>query len=591
MKARLLLLYIIMCMAGGGELLADVQQECPLVPLQLERLPDLNMPRSGHAIFYAGGELTLTGGHTTNFVPTPTAEYFADGEWHLIPMAYSHDDGFAVTLRSGEVIIGGGHVEPLGIGQTFMVERYNRKTHSFEGFGCLDRRRVLASGTQLADGRVIIAGNHYADDAIACYDGHSQVKHVKNVVQGRSNPYILRTASGDVLIIGGYNQYDKHPDTVWVDRLRGDAFRVPLLEQWRPVYTDQPFDSEACAIGNYSYLLTVTDESGQLGIIVVHGNDQTTTPQNVQTPSFTLLPTACPIPMRSPHGPISYKGPIVVDSLHQRGYVLGVDSLYRPHYVLAVDYALQPAALTLYYSDSIKGGTIAIPIVTPEGDLILAGGIPNDNYKPQSTVWCFHFATAVPTATTAIPAWLWLVTALAAITALAYILLYRHRRKNRPEAEMPVPKEEEEVQAPTGAGTNDQTEANEGDEVLSSDSVTDDAQPTDDKSTELMEEICRIMEAEQLYLQSDLKLQDLAVRINRNSSAVSECINNMRNQSFSQFVNTYRVSHAQKLLRRQPDMKTSIVASASGFNAEASFFRNFKAVTGMTPREWVAQNG
>ena len=103
--------------------------------------------------------------------------------------AYNHDNGFAVVLRSGEVIIGGGHDEPLGIGQTFMVERYSPLTHTFEGFGCLDRRRVLANATQLADGRVIISGNHYAADAIGCYDGRSQVEHVKEVVLGRSNPY------------------------------------------------------------------------------------------------------------------------------------------------------------------------------------------------------------------------------------------------------------------------------------------------------------------------------------------------------------------------------------------------------------------
>ena len=97
---------------------------CAMVLITPERLPDLNMPRSGHAAFYSNGELTLTGGHTTNFVPTPTAEYYADGQWHLLTMAYAHDNGFAVTLPSGEVIIGGGHTEPLGVGQTFMIERY-----------------------------------------------------------------------------------------------------------------------------------------------------------------------------------------------------------------------------------------------------------------------------------------------------------------------------------------------------------------------------------------------------------------------------------------------------------------------------------
>jgi len=59
--------------------------------------------------------------------------------------------------------------------------------------------------------------------------------------------------------------------------------------------------------------------------------------------------------------------------------------------------------------------------------------------------------------------------------------------------------------------------------------------------------------------------------------------------SFSQFVNTYRVHYAQELLRRQPDMKMTFVAIDSGFSTETSFFRNFKTVTGMTPREWLQE--
>lgn len=35
-------------------------------------------------------------------------------------------------------------------------------------------------------------------------------------------------------------------------------------------------------------------------------------------------------------------------------------------------------------------------------------------------------------------------------------------------------------------------------------------------------------------------------------------------------------------------MKMAIIAAEAGFSSEATFFRNFKAVTGMTPREWLA---
>ena len=552
MTAVRLVLFLMLALAGveafAGDTLACApsgrgSQEgdaCPVVRIVPDRLPDMTVARSGHSIFYAGGELTVVGGHTSHFVPVPTAEYYADGKWHQLPMAYSHDNGFAVVLRSGEVLIGGGHAEELGVGQTYTLERYNPAQHTFEGFGCLDRRRVLANATETGDGRVIISGNHYAADAISCYNGNSQVEPVKGVRQERSNPYVLPMGDDDALILGGNDIYDNHPDTAWVDRVKGEAFRVPLLEQWRPVYTDQPFSSEACSIGKDTYLLTVVDPGGQMGIVMVRDT------------SFSLLPTVCPIPMKSQWGPVFYKGPIVIDRERQRGYVMGVDSQYHRQYILTVDYAQRPAALTLYHTDSIECATITIPVVTPDGDLILAGGIPNDNYKPLSTVWLYHFGTASQQTAARTPFWIWAVIALMVIFALAY-LYYNRRRKNKTVADVPVVEDT----------------------------------PSDDKTAELMERICRLMDEEQLYLRNDLKLQDVAVRLSTNSSYVSECINSVRGQSFSQFVNTYRIRHAQELLRRQPDAKAAIVATESGFSTESSFFRNFKAVTGMTPREWL----
>ena len=111
--------------------------------LTIERLPDLNLPRFSHNVFYAGNELTVVGGHTSGFVRTPTAEYYEDGAWHLLNTVYPHDNGIAVVLDEGKrVLLAGGHEKNLGIGQTYEVEIYYPGTHSFEGFGCLDRNRA-----------------------------------------------------------------------------------------------------------------------------------------------------------------------------------------------------------------------------------------------------------------------------------------------------------------------------------------------------------------------------------------------------------------------------------------------------------------
>ena len=372
-------------------------------------------------------------------------------------------------------------------------------------------------------------------DAIACYDGRSKVQHVKDVAQGRSNPYILPIADDDAIIFGHEDVYGQLPDTVWVDRVKGGAFRVPLLEQWRPVYTDQPFSSDACRIDAHTYLLAATNDSGQLGFVVVRDT------------VFTLLPTTAPVPMQSQYGTVFYKGPVVTDRQHHRGYVVGVDSLCHHQFVLAIDYARQPATLTLYHTDSIDNATVAIPVVTPEGDLILAGGSPDNNYKPLSAVWLYHFATPLsshPSPHTS--RWPWLVLCGIGLAALAYIIIYIRRKRKQDADSIP---------------------------------------PTDDE--ELMQRICQLIELDQRYLTARLRQSDIALELGVSVAALSRCIDSQRHCTFAQLIAEYRVRHAQQLLAEQPDMKLSSLIAASGFTSESTFFRTFKAVTGLSPKAMI----
>ena len=233
--------------------LADNTQRpaCPMVKIEPERLADLNIPRSGHSIFRtANNEWVVAGGHTAGFVPTPTAEYYADGRWHLINTVYTHDAGTAIPLRSGEVLLAGGFEKHLGIGQTFTAEMYDPSQHAFNGFGCLYKKRAITGGIQLGDGRVIITGNWYHDDGIECYDGHSQFSYIKDVTVSRSKPYIFRLAPNDVLILGNRGIHDEPVSSAVVDRLQGDPLHVPLLEAWQPMHFDTGFQRDDCFIGD-----------------------------------------------------------------------------------------------------------------------------------------------------------------------------------------------------------------------------------------------------------------------------------------------------------------------------------------------------
>ena len=101
-----------------------------------------------------------------------------------------------------------------------------------------------------------------------------------------------------------------------------------------------------------------------------------------------------------------------------------------------------------------------------------------------------------------------------------------------------------------------------------------------------MQRLVQLMEDEQYYLRSGLKLSDLAHALNTNIRYISDCINISRGCSVSQFVNEYRVRHAQQLMRDNPDMKLTVVATESGFTNDKALARSFRDFTGMTPVEW-----
>ena len=100
----------------------------------------------------------------------------------------------------------------------------------------------------------------------------------------------------------------------------------------------------------------------------------------------------------------------------------------------------------------------------------------------------------------------------------------------------------------------------------------------------------QLMDEQKPYLNAELKLQDVADMLNTNRTYVADCIKAATGQTFTLFINTYRVEHAKQLLAQHPDKKMSAVCTESGFGNETSFFRTFKLITGATPREWALQH-
>lgn len=509
--------------------------------LEAERLPDMNLPRAGYNVFYANGELTVVGGHTSGYVMTPTAEYFSDGAWHLVPTVYHHDNGMAVVMSDNKkVLLAGGHDKNLGIGQSFEVEMYNSATHTSEGFGSLERSRAFAQGVELADGQVLIAGNHKNNDIFEVFDGKKSFGFIKEVSVWRSSPYMLPIANGEVICFGSVWRGRFEPcDTV--DRLHDKPFTEPLLKEWMPWPFDQNNHASESYIGDkttgdYSYLIAAKNLNGEVTFI------------HIQDTIFSLLKTTTPVTTVSEYGNINYNRPAIVDPKNHRAYLVGTDTTNRV-YVVAVEYDRQPSPLTLYNIGPLEDFGDATPVLTPDGDLIIAGGITDDNFAPLASVWLLHTGTEKALATTETESnliWLWILGSFLLAVAIIAAVRYDMRHRSKPEY--------------------------------------------DATSNELIARIIQLMETQQVYLNQDLKVKDVADSLNVSSNTISACINAQKGCSFNQFVNEYRVEHAKKLLSEATDMKISHICHESGFASEATFFRVFKTTTGLTPKEWCANS-
>lgn len=103
----------------------------------------------------------------------------------------------------------------------------------------------------------------------------------------------------------------------------------------------------------------------------------------------------------------------------------------------------------------------------------------------------------------------------------------------------------------------------------------------------LLEIIRHKLEDEQLYLNKDLSLNDLAMEVGSNRCYVSNCINDHYGQSFIAVVNEFRVHYAKSLIEMSDGLLTmAAIRDKSGYESDSTFIRNFKKEFGCTPSEW-----
>lgn len=99
-------------------------------------------------------------------------------------------------------------------------------------------------------------------------------------------------------------------------------------------------------------------------------------------------------------------------------------------------------------------------------------------------------------------------------------------------------------------------------------------------------------EKEQLFLDTELSLQNLATRLKTNPKYLSHAINLQKGKNFSRYINSLRTEYAFNRLRTDPKLRkytVKAIAKECGFNRAESFSKAFYQQYGIYPSYYVKQ--
>jgi AraC-like DNA-binding protein len=115
---------------------------------------------------------------------------------------------------------------------------------------------------------------------------------------------------------------------------------------------------------------------------------------------------------------------------------------------------------------------------------------------------------------------------------------------------------------------------------------------TDEKLTDsAIQKVQLGMEVQKLFLKQNLNIDEFSKRINLPVKEVSAVINKHYGTNFFEFMNSYRVEEAKRLLgdAQHADMTVMDVLLHAGFNSKSAFHRFFNRLVGMSPTEFRKQ--
>ncbi|PUB35394.1 AraC family transcriptional regulator [Elizabethkingia sp. YR214] len=107
---------------------------------------------------------------------------------------------------------------------------------------------------------------------------------------------------------------------------------------------------------------------------------------------------------------------------------------------------------------------------------------------------------------------------------------------------------------------------------------------SDERADNFVNRLDQLMYTEELYKNPNLKLSDLASKMNISTHQLSQLLNDNLGKSFSIYVNEYRIEEACRIIISDSFLKIEEIGYEVGFNSKSTFFSTFKKIKNATPQ-------
>ncbi len=105
------------------------------------------------------------------------------------------------------------------------------------------------------------------------------------------------------------------------------------------------------------------------------------------------------------------------------------------------------------------------------------------------------------------------------------------------------------------------------------------------------QKLCNLIQDCELFKNSELKVTDLSKEMKISGRNISALIKTFNGTNFNDYINTYRIEEAKRLLQNSdPSVTILSILFDSGFNSKSVFNTTFKKTVGLTPTDYRKQS-